>query len=808
MKIDHAFFGTTLCWCGAPKSRHRERIYHAAEGGDPCTKCGQPARFHITAKSAEHRRQRDRTHTKERVIIGVDGEGHDLPDGRHIYTLLCAVDETGKVVGEAENPNGLSARECIDMLLGLPQHALKFIFMGSYDWTKMIEDLELTDIVYIMHPESRRMKTCKLCRKRWGLRDVKCPSCNHDQSRSVQKLRRVIRDRHGNELNTGFDWFNGSFTVQRGKRRAKVWDCFKFFQCSFVKAIKQWKIGTDEQWARIEDMKSKRGAFAVEDPADIRRYCREECWLLAKMMRELLTACEAAGIKLRQYHGAGSIASALLKMHEVKKHLGPPLESMHKGLQHAVMSAYFGGRFENSIVGYALKPVHNRDIFSAYPYAIAQLPCLACGKWRKAKRVKKSMSGHDELLAECRAATLAVVHFKVKSKTQDERTDIPWAPLPCRLEGGSITFPTGFEGWAWMPELEAALKGWPDLIQVSEAWVYETTCDHKPFHWVPAAYRQRMEWGKDGKGIVMKLGLNACAGKTMQNQGDPPPYKSWIYGGMITGTTRSQSLEAIISAQDRWNVLAIATDGVFATEFLPLPDAKDTGTNDLEKPLGNWGKELHEDGVFFVKPGMYFDQAKNLVQDHDFKGKGNYCEKCEESKQNHRSVMRARGIGRTELNKNTRRIAESFERWDRKSELKLRVMSRRFYGARSSVLMYSRCLDCHTSWPGWPEKGCPKCGLLGIGEAKLMNLPDKKTPAYGRWYPREIIIEFASLPKREFIQKDGSFGRMRIRDMGGIASLAYNPGTTTPQGEASKLATEEALEEPDWNDYDDATEAV
>lgn len=817
MKIEHAFHGSgPLCWCGAPERFHRVRAYHRPEG-DPCIICALPASKHLSETALAKRRKRDdkRTRRGDRLIIGIDGEGHDLPDGRHIYTLLSAVDERGRVVAEVENLEGLSTLECVDMLASLPRHALKFVFMGSYDWTKIVEDLNLTDIYYIMHPEARRVKVCIRCKATWSSATKMCDVCGCDKLRAIQRLRKVSHDKLGNHVSTAFDWFNGSFTVAQAKRRAKVWDCFKFFQCSFVKAIKLWKIGTEEQWARIEGMKAKRGAFDVEDPVEIRAYCREECMLLAQMMREVLGACEAAGIRLRQYHGAGSIASALLKANKVKEHLGPPLESMPLQLQHAVMSAYFGGRFENSCVGAVTEPVFNRDIFSAYPYALARLPCLACGVWSRAfssnrksssnvvtARPARTMSRHNAVLKKARAATLAVVRFRVKKQTVLQRKDIAWAPLPCRQEDGSICFPTGFEGWAWLPELEAALRGWPELVEVLEAWTYTTKCDHKPFGWIPDAYRKRFQWGKDGRGIVMKLGLNACAGKTMQNQGDPPPFKSWILGGMITATTRSQSLDAIVAAEDRWNVLGIATDGVFATEELPLPAADDTGTGDLEKPLGNWGQEEHESGVFFVKPGMYFDQAKTLVQEHDFAGKGQLCQKCNEPKNQHRTVMRARGIGRSELNKTAYKLAHAFDDWDRVSKLQLKVSSRRFYGARSSVMMFSNCLACEKTWPGWPEKGCPECGLLGIGRAQHMHLPDGETPAYGRWFPRQIVIEFASLPKREFIAQEGSSGRMRIRDLDGIQSLPYNPGKTTPEGEAARLANLEAMEEPDWDDFD------
>ncbi len=733
-------------------------IQHAFQGPKwICEQCGKTRPLHRQRKEYDKGRKREGTRDRkaydaartdrqgERLVVGIDGEGHDLPDGRHIYTLLCAVDENGRLVHEVENLDGLTSVQCLEFFLALPRNQLRFIFMGSYDFTKIIEELELADRYYIMHPEVRRKRI---------------------NGRAFTSYRRVKLD----DKVYGLDWFNGSFTVavpdskkpKRWAQQRKVWDCFKFFQCSFVKALQNWSIGTQEQRDRIDAMKQKRGTFQYEDPEDVKNYCREECHLLAQMMREVLRACMDADIKLTQYHGAGSIASALMKKHEVKKCLGPDIKELPPELAEAIMAAYFGGRFENSIVGAVTEPVFARDIYSAYPYALSQLPCLACGTWKHVKSYSPRMK-----------ATLALVHFRVKSVDRD---GMAWAPLPFRDDKGSICFPVNFEGWAWLPELLPALEGWPELIEVLDAWVYNTACEHKPFSWIPEAYRKRFEWGKDGKGIVMKLGLNACAGKTMQNAGDPPPFKSWICGGMTTATTRGQALWGIIAAPDRWQVLAIATDGLFSTQYFDLPLPCDTGTNDLAKPLGQWGCDTYEKGVFFVKPGMYFDDVASL--------------------------MRARGIGRKELDTHKGQLLAAFRQWDRKSDIAVRVQSRRFFGARSSVLMQSYCTVCETHWPGAIEKGCPKCKDLGNDyKVGLMQLPNGK-PAYGQWYKREIDIEFACHPKRESIERGGTFGRMRIRDMGGKKSLPYSPGMTTPEGLAQREANDMALEEPDWLDTD------
>jgi len=828
MMIEHQFKGAgPKCdRCGGAERHHRKRsrAYHAPIG-DPCQKCNRPASEHPSPSHLAWRKARDkvRTNRQSDQILGIDGEGHDLPDGSHIYTLLMAVDESGRIVGEAYNKDGLSVQECCRMLLSLPKNALKFVFMGSYDWTKMIEQLSEVDIYHIMHPETRRMRTCKECGHSWRTEEKQCPSCSCDRVRAVNLLRFVTDDKTGKPVKTGFDWFNGSFTVaepapredaiipgntfrfnakkrkSQWGRRTKVWDCFKFFQCSFVKAIKQWDVGTKDQQKRIEDMKKKRGAFDVEDPAAIRQYCKEECQLLAVMMRKVINSCVEAGIELTAYHGAGSIASAFMKKHNIKEHLGPSIETMPNGLQLAIMSAYFGGRFENCIVGEIDKPVYNNDIYSAYPYAIARLPCLACGTWRYHK-------GGKDTLKIARNATLAVIKFRVHRKTKSQRSEMAWAPFPCREEDGSICYPTGFKGWAWLPEVEAALKGWGDIIELEGCWTYHTSCEHRPFAWVPDAYRKRFEWGKDGRGIVMKLGLNACAGKTMQTEGDPPPFRSHIWGGMITATTRSQSLEAILVAKDPWNILGVATDGVFATEVLDLPKPIDTGTSDLEKPLGAWGKDVYPNGVFFVKPGMYFELADHQGAGyHAFEGeKKSKCTVCGEEADRHPSLMRARGVGRTELTTTALRLIRAFQDWNRVSELKITVKSRRFFGAKSSVLMYSACSGCKTAWPGPPSKMCDKCGKVGDScRSQSMKLPSG-IAAYGRWAERAIDIEFEPHPKREGIASFPKYGRMRIRDMKGATSVPYIPGNTTPLGQAAKEAAEEALEAPDW--FDDEIE--
>ncbi len=814
--IEHAPHGDPCEKCGKPASRHRrkrtERAYHASVG-DPCERCGKLAMYHTKKASLAKRKKKDKKRAgrqSERIIIGVDGEGHDLPDGLHVYTLLAAVDEQGKVIAEVQNEAGVSTAECSRLLLSLPKNALKVVFMGSYDWTKIIEDLPPADRYLIMRPEHRRVRVCVRCKRK--LPSLSEKTCSRKKCRD-SKTRTYTPHHMVGAI--GYDWFNGSFTVAgsrsegKAKQITKVWDVFRFFGTSFVEAVRSWKISTEgeewffkcpdcggridgkcskcckkgihttEQLERILSMKLKRGGFQDENPEDVLKYCREECHLLAMMMRKVITSHKEAGIELKRYEGVGSSASALLKKHSMGDFKGPNLDTFDPELIIAIMSAYFGGRFENSVVGNVTEPVYGADISSAYPYAQATaLPCLAHGRWFKARKT--------HLLSDIKRGTLAVCRFRVKSvPLAKDRAKIAWGPLPCRDGNGSIVYGTGFEGWAWRDEALLALKGWPDLVEILDAWIFESSCDHKPWAWVPDMYTKRCAWGKEGPGLSIKGAVNAGYGKTAQNAGDDPPFRSWIWAGMTTSNCRAQALSAILAAKNPWNILSIATDGVYSSEELDLPVPIETGTGpeylkdekgqSMDKPLGGWEKKTHPKGMFFVKPGMYFDGEM--------------------------SVVRARGLGRREIGKHHQQIVKGFYKWDRSSPFTITAKSRRFYGARSSVLGFSQCGKCQVTWPGVPAQGCPKCGEAGDSFRTVdMKQPNGKI-AYGQWCERDIKVEFSPLPKREHIdRRSPNYGRMRIRDMGGMVSEPYIIGRTTPEGLDARVATDIALEEPDWND--------
>ncbi len=723
----------------------------------------------------------DKSRTKKRQqavrIIGVDGEGHDTPDGRHIYTYLAAVDEHGTLVAEAHNPAGLSHDECCEMLLSIPGNSLKFGFMFSYDTTKIIEEMSAVDRYYLMRPNIRNARSCnnKECKKVFGSWRSSCPACGCPEFRSYTRSLRWRGRMYG--------FFNGSLSVgieanpKRGikAKATKVWDVFRFFGCSFVEALKSWQVGSAEQVERILGMKNKRGAFDVEDPEAVKAYCREECHLLAVMMRKLIDAHNEADIRLTRYEGAGSTATALLKKFEVEKYRGPRAREMRPDLAVAIAAAFFGGRFENSAIGKFVRKVHAFDVSSAYPYALSFLPCLACGEW---KRITGSPAKVRRALDRAGSkGRLCVAEFKVAALAPWERKKLAWGPLPFRSREGSITYGTNFSGWAWAPELLPALDGWGKLVSLTgEAWVYETKCTHNPFAFLPSIYRERCRWGKDGKGIPLKLGPNATYGKCAQSIGEDPKFQSWVWAGMTTATCRGQLSSAIANARDPWSVLAVATDGILATEKLDLPIPRDTGTSDLKKPLGGWEHKEVPEGVFLAKPGLYYRLNPELGD------------------------VRARGVGRREVYASRHLIEGGFAAWDRKDmKYAVRLTSRRFYGAKHSIFARAACAGCNKGWPGVPEQLCPKCGQIGdVFKTKLLKRAGGE-PAYGTWDVRDVRIAFDPHPKRErTIKRGGTSARVHLRDLSGQTSAPYKPGMTTPEGEVARRGKEIMLEQPDW----------
>lgn len=768
--------------CGLAPHQHRP---HHNPQGDPCKQCSLPARQHRVKHAPDHKKHcscgaalsnhlgrtrseheqaakkeldKLRTHAVRRYYLGIDGEGQGRDD--HKYILLCTnnADGSRRDCVEAAPGERLTTEQCLDFILRQPIDAKIFSYAFNYDLTKILTDVDDEILYKLFRPELRPPSKPKLPPHAvyWG----------------------------GYSLNL----LGTKFTVKKDGRRRVVWDIFRFFQSKFTKALEEWHVGEKDRLARMREMKDKRAEFDKQDRKTIRAYCFDECRDMAALAEKLDEAHMQAGLKLRSYYGAGSSAGVMLKNMSIEKQVREgPAE-----MKPLVAAAFFGGRFEHSVIGAIPGPVWSYDISSAYPYQLYQLPCLGCGQWSQTTNRR-----------DLDRARTALVRYSLGRPPKN----LPWGPFPFRLKNGSICFPsTSGGGWIWMSEFLAAEKLFPH-VRFQEAWIYETDCDHRPFAEIPGYYNERLRLGKDGPGLVIKLGTNSCYGKLAQSIGAAPPYQSWIWAGMITAGTRAQILEMLGLHKDPSNMLMIATDGIYTREKITAPKPIETGTYNCQvcgtaarkigepcpkgctsasgqpmlcKPLGGWERKVVKKGIFAARPGIYF--PLNPTEEETEK-------------------VRARGVGRAVMQSNWEKMVDAWKTGEKSIHL---ADLTRFCGAKSSIGPRKVRLMCPKCGEPPPEIDdayykCHRCRFVYDRRQRIVFVRSK---SYGQWLTRPIELSFDPLPKRERIKKDGVTLEIR-RFKKTEFSTPYNRALFSPEARALKAASDEMMEQPDGGDFTD-----
>lgn len=442
-------------------------------------------------------------------FIGIDGEGETLADGRHVYTLLAA--STGDLV---RNPNGLDFAECMRFLLFLKRDNPGATFVGfgfGYDSNMILQSEGLALAGQLLDADNKPIVHPLYGGLPLGMRWI---------PRRELWVKPYIRAWDGPGL--------------------QVWDVLGFFQMPFLKALKDAGIGAESELSEIENMKAHRSRFDRSVQERIERYCLTECRLLVTLMDSLADAVDQLGWNLSRWDGAGALAGAMLRLEKVKEH------SLHgtvpEGFSEAVMSAYFGGRFETFQIG-EIGPIWTYDIRSAYPSAARSLPCLRHARIRQTNRY-----------------TGALGVYRVRF---DAGPGVVGA-LPWRNEQGRIVFPRAGEGWYWTPELEA-LRAWRVPFTVLDGWRVHTTdnctCHGKPFAWISEAYEARAAYKRagDSRQKPLKLAINAVYGKLAQGIGNAS-HQNYVWAGLITSETRARVFD--LAMRDPKHVIYIATDGL------------------------------------------------------------------------------------------------------------------------------------------------------------------------------------------------------------------------------------------------------
>jgi len=641
-------------------------------------------------------REKNRQHVKEykkehpdakppTMIVGVDSEGLTLEDGRHICRYLAAWTDS-ECVSEVENEDGLRPEQVFEFLFAVKRYHDDSILVGfslGYDYTKWFEGLPTDVIFHLVRPETRRGKH--------GAKPVRWGRYLLNYLRGKFTVTRLISGAHRRQC-------DGECEGCKHGESVTIWDVWGFYQGSFIDACMKWAVIDAEEYAELKRMKDARSTFSEAQWEEVKAYCGKECRKLAWLVDKLRKAHIEAELPLKSYYGAGSTASVLLNKMNVKPHM--PQEEYSDELKLAIASAFFGGRFEIARIGPLRETCYSYDIASAYPYQLYQLPCMACGKWTHVK---------DKVNQAVEKARYAIVRYTLPYceaiKTNGTSSCFQWGPFPLRTAGideiddGCIVYPvTSGGGWVYRAEYLAARDHWPN-IEAKEAWIYETDCGHTPFIDIAKVYAERLRWGKDGPGIVLKLGPNSCYGKIAQSIGDKPPFQCFVWAGMITSGCRAQLIE--LMRQDREAILMTATDGIVSRRKLSTPIPIDTGTFDAAKrygkeALGAWEAKVMSEGVHMIRPGIAFP----------LKGKE------EETK--------ARGVGKAVLTKHRELVMQS---WAEHGPKALTLTSTIFRGMKSA-----------TSY------------VQGQGY--------KRAAQYGQWVPRTQAVSYLPEPKRPFIVDD------------------------------------------------------
>jgi hypothetical protein len=514
-------------------------------------------------------------------FLFLDGEGGNKPDGSHEYTVLCGWSEyTGPLILRNEDGSPLRTAQILDWLLELSARLIaedarhEFVGFGlGYDISMWLKDLPV-------HPAERFFRPIRM-------RHVTKDGTPKYAVIGPYGLRRMGSEFSIIETTYGF----GARATKETRRSFSVWDIWKFFQGSFVKALTDWKILDQRELDAMESMKKKRSTFSADEIDDeIIGYCLSECQAGVALMTKLNETCIELGYPLKRYDGAGSLAAAMLNSWGVKDYLAP----VPDGMEYAVSCAYFGGRFEVSRHGWTHDQIWQYDINSAYPAVIKDLPCLACAEWRETTELEEY--------------GLYEVEWKLPEPCY-------WGSLPHRNRKGEITYPTRGQGWYWGSEIISAEKLYPGSHHIRNGWALTRGCDHIPFSEVPNVYQQRLKLGKSAEGIILKLGLNSLYGKTAQSVGRPK-YANYIYAGMITAGCRAMILDAIRKAGPE-NILMTATDAVFSAVPLNLPGGR-------EKKLGEWDGSTFENGILVIQPGITICYDRDNVGTYKSRGLGKY----------------------------------------------------------------------------------------------------------------------------------------------------------------------------------------
>lgn len=489
---------------------------------------------------------------EDREFIAWDGEGINLKGSGFPQSYVLF----GSSKGHISSRDGLNTFEILDFIVDTGAkhpHAIHVGFAFGYDSNMIVASLAPATLA-------------RLHKNGW-VRLRRSDGSVYSVTYAKGKFFRVTRYEEGYHHKRNS---TAKVTVQ-------IFDIFSFFMCSFIKAYKD-LIGSLPDI--IVSGKAGRRDFSLDEWDDIVRYWSVEIQLLRELAEELRRRVFNAGLKIRQWHGPGALASYAMTGHSIKSHMSESPEEVRLAARYG----YAGGRFELFKVGRVNESLYGLDINSAYPHAISQLPSLAGGYWRYVEHPKT-------------IKRFGIYHVQLRK--HGGFVKIP-GPVFHRDKKHNISFPWYTDGWYWSPEAQSGQRLGGHVV---EGWEFVGGRE-RPFSWITDMYEQRKDWKRRGISaqIALKLCMNSMYGKlaqrvgwTLENQ-RIPPFHQLEWAGWVTSYVRAR-LFNLMMAIPFDQLIAVETDGIYTTK--PPDELGITHSGEL----GGWEVTKYEE-ILYVQSGL------------------------------------------------------------------------------------------------------------------------------------------------------------------------------------------------------------
>lgn len=579
-------------------------------------------------KKDRHKNKKDRHKNKKNyVLAGIDGEAIKYGD-KSYYVYLAISNQKPLIANEIRN---LNTKEIFDYILSIPKTYRLVGFVLNYDIENWLKDIPDDAYLYLT-----------------GKMDVK-PKDDTWKPAIREHKRGIYKGRKSYVKNSivwqGYKllWIPKKiFEIQDVKsgKRVRILDVWGYCQSSFVKAITNWKVATEEEIKAIQEGKEQREYFIWEELQEIEKYNQLELKLLVDLAYKILSSSQKAlntlELKLKtnyqNLYGPGALSSMILKKLNWPNEIGlyrikdeykedflstlPEKICEENGIDNRqkeyllnlpFICSYFGGRIECSSVGYWPK-IYDYDLNSAYPTAITRIPKVNLEKCYYISKVTPKI---QNWLLRKRYMGMYYISWYYGEKNY-------WNPFPFRTERGNVFYPGSGAGWICSPEIFAAYdtnfkftilkaiimpktagygggeKVLPDDLKTNACRAIEKMYEQRKIF--------KKKEGKGGAEYALKLILNSMYGKLLQQVGrnlEKLGLFNDFVASWITSWTRAQIWRAIAKYAHTKSILSIMTDGIVSTKKLNL---------ELGGNLGQWDEKEYKDYLQLL-PGLY--QMKN-----------------------------------------------------------------------------------------------------------------------------------------------------------------------------------------------------